>query len=303
MKTTAPNVNQQGLYAFRKKPEFVEDNATLLIKPCDENPTEWCGNWDINSWWYPKSNFDVTNSYFTENVFDDTSNDTLGIFYGQRADLLSGNEGYETDYSDVNLLKFKRTRLDGIEIDWNLHNYIEFENFDIPPTTLLDLATTEESEDYAFNTVLLYYDLYKTKVNEDGLEIVAESSITTNLFGVLFLDKVTPYNDTGGRIIPFTKQKTNLDYNKVGNEFGFKINLRVDTNTRLVDVNYVPLVAENNTIAMGMFMEALEKMVSVSDYLSAFEAKYITISEELHRYRELIVNQKNVDDFNARLIV
>jgi uncharacterized protein YlbG (UPF0298 family) len=191
--------------------------------------------------------------------------------------------------------------LDGIEINWNLDDYIQFGNFDHPPTTLLDLATTEESEDYAFNTVLLYYDLYKTKINEDGFEVVDESTITTNLFGVLFLDKVTPYNDNGGRIIPFTKQKTNLDYNKVGNEFGFKINLRVDTNTRLVDVNYVPMVAENNTIAMGMFMEALEKMVSVSDYISAFESKYISITEELHRYRELIVNNKNVDDFNSRL--
>ena len=298
---TQPNANQQGLYAFKKKPEFAELNNTSLLKACEENQNEWCGNWDVNSWWYSRSNFTATNSYFTENVFNDTSNDDLGIFFGQRADLLSGSHGNETDYSDINLLKFRRSRLDGIEINWNLHDYIEFENFDVPPTVLLDLATTEESDDYAFNTVLLYYDLYKTKVNEDGDEVVDESTVTTNLFGVLFLDKVTPFNDVGGRIIPFTKQKTNLDYNKIGNEFGFKINLRVDTNTRLVDVNYIPLVAENNTIAMGMFMEALEKMVKVSDYLSAFEAKYISITEELHRYRELIVNQKNVDGFNARL--
>ena len=300
--TTEQNANQLGLYVFKKKSNLTEDNNTLLLKPCKDDST-WCGNWDINSWWYSQSNFDTTNSYYTEKVFEDTTNDVLGIFYGQRADLLANSQGeIENIYSDVNLLKFKRSRLDGIEINWNLHDYIELENFNVLPTTLLDLATTEESEDYAFNAVLLYYDLYKTKVNEDGLTVIDEETITTNLFGVLFLDKVTPFNDAGGRIIPFTKQKTNLDYNKIGNEFGFKINLRVDTNTRLVNVNYVPLVAENNTIAMGMFMEALEKMVSVSDYLSAFEAKYINITEEIHYIRNQLLDAKSVDDFNARLL-
>ena len=110
-----------------------------------------------------------------------------------------------------------------------------------------------------------------------------------------------PFSGSGGRIESFRKIKSNESLNVGGNEFGIKINFKVDTNTRLVNVTHIPVIAENNTVAMGMFMEALAKMVSVSDFISKMEAKSLTLTSDVQAIRNRVGDTTQMESILERL--
>ena len=101
-----------------------------------------------------------------------------------------------------------------LPIDFNPNDYQQIvsnpELTNIQQFNGSDLASTFE-----FNAVLVYYDM---------VDLSDSDNTTSNLYGILLLDNVTPTTD-GGFIQIYPKYKPNKVTGKNVNSFGFKINL------------------------------------------------------------------------------
>lgn len=283
---------------YQMNSDVITDMATylgnsgikLLTRKDFISTTTIAGNsYDGNKWWF--NNNIGANGYLLETEFTDPSDNYHAILTGGDSDL--GN-------ADLNALKFIRTKLDGISIDFDINNYkkiYDYKNIN----SLHDLGRTLEAQNFDFNTILLYYDVYENQMVEDdqGNISYTQNILSTNLFGVLFLDDVTNYSESGGEIKSFSKFKSNdiLDIN--GNEFSFKINLRLDINNPLevvatsgVTKDYV--VNENNTLAMSLFFESLQQMVKVSSLIETNDLRFIEQEQRLRKLEN--VNSQTLID-------
>jgi hypothetical protein len=161
-------------------------------------------------WWFP---YPEAYSYWTQpaadsGTFDSWSNDSFKII-GVKEGAVASNE-----------VTFKRSRLDGIGLDFSTNSYAPIST-NPALRSFSDFNSLPESASFQFNAVLVYYDV----------EDISTGAIATNLYGVLFLDDVQD-TVTGGSYIPrLQKFKPNRVTGLNGNAFGFKINLKFDTNS------------------------------------------------------------------------
>lgn len=192
------------------------------------------GYTDPNANWMNESTPPSTvDSYFTEpNTFNDPLNDDIRKY--------PADYGSPAGFSGV---AYRRSRLDGITIDFNPNHYKQIvENPTI--STIQQFNGIDLSSTFEFNAVLVYYDL---------VDLSNSNNTTTNLYGVLLLDNVTPTTD-GGFIQRLPKFKPNKITGQNGNSYGFKINLRFDASPGTSGVS--TLINDYNTFSMGLFVDA-----------------------------------------------
>ena len=144
---------------------------------------------------------------------------------------------------------YVRSELDGISIDFNPNDYQQIATDStisiIPQFNGIDLA-----ESFEFNAVLVYYDM---------VDLSNSDNTTTNLYGLLLLDNITPTTD-GGYIQRYPKFKPNLTTGQNGNSYGFKINLRFDASPGTAGIDTI--VNDYNTFSMGLFSDASAQLQS-----------------------------------------
>jgi len=97
---------------------------------------------------------------------------------------------------------------------------------------------------------LVYYDM---------VDLSNSANTTTNLYGLLLLDNVTPTTD-GGFIQRYPKFKPNVVTGQNGNSYGFKINLRFDASPGTSGIDTI--VNDYNTFSMGLFSDASAQLQS-----------------------------------------
>jgi hypothetical protein len=172
-------------------------------------------------------------SYFTEpTTFKDSLNDDI--------------RKYPADYnspSGFTGVAYKRSRLDGISVDFNPNNYQQIVQ-NPAVSTIQQFNGTDLASTFEFNSVLVYYDLVDTS---------NPGNTTSNLYGLLMLDNVTPTTD-GGFIQRYPKFKPNKITGQNGNSYGFKINLRFDASPGTSGVSTI--INDYNTFSMGLFVDA-----------------------------------------------
>lgn len=203
------------------------------------------------------------NSFFSGS-FTDTTNDTIEITDGT------------TTYTKL------RNRLDGVEIDWDAASYANIKD------NFRTWSESSESQDYNFNAVLIYYDL------EDHL-----GNVSTNLYGVLFLDKWTAYSGNAA-IIPTMKKFKPSDFNgQGGNSYGFKTNIKIDSN--LSQVQSQTNVNEYNNMSMTMFMDALNDLKNSGLLLRNHIVQTETLRKEIESLTEEVQTYVSGTDVEARI--
>jgi len=267
-------------------------------------------DYDKDSWWfYPTTD---SNCYYTEPLrFDDPTNDNLAI---HERSAVSPN---------IQATRFKRSRLDGIEIDFD---EVIYNTNDYGIDSLIDVARLPNSKDFEFNAVLIYYDLYKGTVDDIGYFLEDNTVpfftpfeiLSTNLFGILFLDNVENSSSIDGGYIPrFKKSKPNSTTNLNGNAYGFKLNLKLDTSPINSGVNVETFISTSNTLSMDIYAEALNEMKNtviqiqnmaydnalLNSRLNTLEKyilndKYISLTElqvKLKSIEDTLINEKNIE--------
>ena len=173
-------------------------------------------------WWGASS---INNSYYTDQAA------YFGTPYGVTSSNPKVQRIFKNHNSGTRTVEYLRSTLDGVVIDFNLSNYlIASQNPDIKSFSQLNDSYT--NEDFEFNAILIYYDVYDPAPNAvAGTEPVS----VTNLYGVYFLNKVV---QSGSEfIIPMiTKNKPDTINKTNGNSFAFKVNVKFDTSIEDVAV-------------------------------------------------------------------
>jgi hypothetical protein len=266
---TADDVQPSGLdtRAYYDCEGSYTDGSTYELYKKDSS-----GNYQSDSWWWP---YTSDNTYFLEPVrLNDSRNDDLKIV-GIGAE--AGNDVY-----------FRRSRLDGIGIDFDLTNY-QLANQEAATNSWYSFNKTPGSTSFDFNTVLIYYDI----VSKDD-----PTQKATNLFGVLFLDDLQP--STSGAYIPrFTKYRPNVETNMNGNSYGLRVNLRLDTNVE--DTSVQSSINDYNTFSLQLFNEALTELRGASDQLLTQLANISLLQKRIDDIEEQLLTQNSVDSLDSRV--
>ena len=182
----------------------------------------------------PGTSSSITNAYFTEpTTFESVLN----------AEIRKYPADYNNPTGFINGSAYVRSELDGISVDFNPNDYEQIVA-DNTVSTIPQFNGTGLSQSFEFNAVLVYYDM---------VDLSDSTKTTTNLYGLLLLDNVTPTTD-GGYIQRYPKYKPNPVTGQNGNSYGFKINLRFDASPGSAGIDTI--INDYNTFSMGLFSDA-----------------------------------------------
>jgi len=225
------------------------------------------------SWWYTNTK-DAT--YFLEpTTFEDPTNDYLG--HGDDPSV------------GVNHISFKRSKLDGISIDWDTTNYTKITKND-GLNNFGEFNTSQYAQNFDFNTILVYYDVYDPNSTEDH---------TTNLFGVLFLDNVDPISTGGGTISSLPKIKPDELNQSNGNSYAFKLNMKWDLSADDSEVEVS--INDYNTYSLELYIDAMNSMQNLTDSITYHFTQYDTILEEINKLKDVVYTSDNLDTVSKKL--
>ncbi len=220
------------------------------------------------NWYSPR---DTANTYFTDPSFVDPSNYIL------------------TKSDNSNTLTYVRSKLDSIGIDFDPNSYQQIIS-DPNISTLEEFNSTAASADFDFNAVLIYYDIYDPANPND---------VATNLYGVLFLDDVN--TDSGDIFIPrLQKHRPNPVTKLNGNSYGFKINLKFDTDIDQTGVEQA--INDYSPFSLSMFMDAMNVLQDASSTLNNTVVQFIDVSERVSNLETLVLSTETSLDLSARIV-
>lgn len=219
-------------------------------------------------WWYANP---VPNSYFTEpSTFIDPTNDIYKIE--------SVNKSVE----------FKRSRLDGITMEFDTTSYSGMANAGI--NNFGKFNETAAAQTFDFNAILIYYDLY---------DPATLTNSTTNLFGVLFLDNVDPLPSGGGYIPRLTKYKPNSITGANGNSYSFRINLKFDVNTD--DTAVETSINDYNPYSLELYMDVLNEMTASVALMNKNNSLLNSLQKQVDGVTNLIIDSQNAVVLSQRI--
>jgi len=228
-----------------------------------------------NGNWFTKT---VKNSYYT----DITSK------YGTATDQFIYKQ------NGLVSVEYQRSTLDGISLDFDLVNYkLASENPEIKVFSQFNDYVA--NRDFEFNAILIYYDTYDpNNLDSNGVPI----DFRTNLYGVLFLDKV---QQSGLEFQIPTILKFKPDpLNKInGNAFSFKANLKLDTSVENVIVE--KSINDYSTFSLELFTDVLTEFKQLqkryNDKLLALEQ----LRQDVEGLKDLLINTQDQQELNTRV--
>ena len=228
--------------------------------------------------WYTSKGIDNNNCYYTDPSFSDASNDVI--------------KRETTDKGRVHT--YKRSRLDGVSIDFDLSDYEDVVSYNKSNTdrilTFNQYNQLEKANNFDFNVILVYYDTYSVDNPSDSV---------TNLYGVLFVDDFK-LDGNNAKIGTLTKiQQDNL-INQQGNGIGFRLNFKFDVSNNTVDRKVEVSINDYNTFSMQMFMEAMNTVAAMNrnyETLLQYNQKLIEQNKSLQD----IIRTLNLPEYRAMI--
>lgn len=222
------------------------------------------------NWYTPRA---TANTYFTDQTFTDPTSQIL-------TKSLTGYIPTQT---------YVRTRLDSVGIDFDPDSYQQIVS-DPSISTIEEFNSTAASQDFEFNCVLIYYDVYDPATPVDS---------ATNLYGVLFLDDV---QDSGASIysIPTLKKyKPNIVTKLNGNSYGFKINLKFDVDIDQTGVEQA--INDYSPFSLSMFMDSMNVLQDATSTLNNTATVYTGLEQRVSNLENLALTGDTVFNLNARI--
>ena len=142
--------------------------------------------------------------------------------------------------------------------------------------SLLDFAKT--GQQFRFNAVLVYYDLYSQSV---------PANRSTNLYGILILDDILDAYGPGTKIHEQIKFKPNEVTGLNGNAYSLKLNLKF--NSSLDNVGVETSVNDFTTFSMDLFMDTTTALENATDLLLQTNNRYAKVTERLDSLENIIL--------------
>lgn len=218
----------------------------------------------------------ILDAYYTESTFGDPSN-----LYVTKTML---------DYPELSEdISYTRSSLDGISIDFNPRNYQPIVS--TPGlSTFSDYNSSNDSTDFEFNCILVYYDVYNQST---------PTQKSTNLYGVIFMDNITPELGATGYIERFKKYKYNPTTKLNGNAFGLTLGIKVDTTTAATSVS--TLINDYNSYSLDLYSDALIEMKKLSGYANSALSTISQFENRVSSLENLLYNTQSIKVLEDRL--
>jgi hypothetical protein len=228
----------------------------------------------LSNWYSPR---DEANSYFTDPSFFDNSNYTLDKY------VTTAPSGYSVNY--------KRSNLDGVQIDFEPSSYKAIQNY-VGISTIEEWNGTPTTTSFEFNVVLVYYDVYDPNNPTDS---------ETNLYGILFLNDPEPVSTNAAKFPNFKKFKPDPITKLNGNSYGFKINLKFDTDVQSTGVEQA--INDYSSFSLSIFMDAATVLQDAAKNLNDRTLEIMSMQNQISALTDLIINTDDSTDIKLRLDV
>jgi hypothetical protein len=174
-----------------------------------------------------------------------------------------------------------------VQIDWDTASYEPIQN-NPEVKSLLDYAKT--GQQFRFNAVLVYYDLYSSSI---------PANRATNLYGILILDDITDAYGPGSKIHEQIKFKPNEVTGLNGNAYSLKLNLKF--NSSLDNVGVETSVNDFTTFSMDLFMDTSTALENATDLLLQANNRYAKVSERLDSLENIILGTARAAQLESRI--
>jgi hypothetical protein len=235
------------------------------------------GTYSPGNWF----NQTVRNSYYTDNY------NNTGKFDEAVDQFILKQQGTSS-------VEYIRTTLDGISLDFDLANYkLASENPEIK--VFAQFNDYVANRDFEFNAVLVYYDTYDpNNLDDEGNPV----DFKTNLYGVLFLDKIQQ-KGLEFQIPPIQKFKPDVLNKTNGNSFSFKMNLKLDTSIENVLVE--KSINDYSTFSLDLFTDVLTEFKQLQKRYSDKLLELTQLQQDVEGLKDLLINSEDQRELNIRI--
>lgn len=192
------------------------------------------------------------------------------------------------------VIEYQRSTLDGISLDFDLANYkLASENPEIK--VFAQFNDYVANRDFEFNAILVYYDTYDpNNLDSNGNPI----DFRTNLYGVLFLDKIQQ-SGLEFAIPPITKYKPDPLSKTNGNAFSFKLNLKLDTS--IEDAKVEKSINDYSTFSLELFTDVLTKFTQLQTSFSNKLLELEALQQQVNSIKDLLINSVDSSEILTRV--
>lgn len=185
-------------------------------------------------------------------------------------------------YYDVNT-----NATNSVHIDFEPLSYHGISS-DTKVSTLNDYA--KKGQDFRFNAVLVYYDLFSTSTPVNR---------ATNLYGILILDNIGGNFGIGSKIHEQLKFKPNEVTGLNGNAFSLKLNLKF--NTSLDNVGVETNINDFTTFSMDLFLDTTTALEHATDLLLRANNLYGGLANRLEDLEKIVLAGEERDEIVTRI--
>lgn len=187
-------------------------------------------------------------------------------------------------------INYTRSTLDGVCIDFAINNYlVANQNAKTSFSGLNDINV--QNKNFEFNTVLVYYDV---------IDPVTKVLKATNLYGVLFLNKIQP-NGLEFEIPRLTKYKPDPLSKINGNSYAFKLNVKFDTSIEDVAVQPVKNINANAGFSLDLFVDLMNRFQTVTIAQEARLQAFAKLQAEWEKVKASLLTTSKTSDIESRM--
>ena len=267
------NFNDTHPFGLSLKGYYDLDDQSVLT----QIKNSYAGSYSTGNWF----NGTINNAYYTDN-YNNTSE------YNVAADQ------FLTKQLGLNFVEYPRTTLDGISIDFDLDNYkLASENPEIKVFSQFNDYVA--NRDFEFNAILVYYDTYDpNNLDSSGSPI----DLRTNLYGVLFLDKIQQ-DGLEFSIPAISKYRPNPLNKTNGNAFSFKLNLKLDTSAE--DAQVQKSINDYSTFSLELFTDVLTQFKQLQTRFNDKLLELDQLQQDVNNLRDLLINLNDLTEVSNRL--
>ena len=236
----------------------------------------------------------LAGAYSPGNWFTGTINNAYYTDNNGSSEYYVASDQFVRKTLGLTTVEYQRSTLDGISVDFDLANYkLASENPEIKVFSQFNDYVA--NRDFEFNAVLVYYDTYDpNNLDSTGNPI----DFKTNLYGVLFLDKIQQ-SGLEFAIPPITKYKPDPLSKTNGNAFSFKLNLKLDTS--IEDAKVEKSINDYSTFSLELFTDVLTKFTQLQTSFSNKLLELEALQQQVNSIKDLLINSVDSTEILTRV--
>jgi len=297
---TDSNESTNGLYAENDNAILGGANYERLVKYLGTIDAENDVTYSDNTYHEVYINVPTSVGYTPLVLFRPTNyNTTATKLYAE--DYIQGRSGQQHPDPNINIdsvvdeynaesgpyYDIQTNATNSVQIEFNAGSYAAIQN---NPKTQSILDFSKKGQDFRFNAVLVYYDLYSESV---------PANRSTNLYGILILDDIQDAFGPGTKIHEQIKYKPNEVTGLNGNAYSLKLNLKF--NSSLDNVGVETSINDFTTFSMDLFMDTTTALENATQLLLEANTRYSSIVNRLEEIEGLVLNSSDSEELKERL--